>query len=407
MNRTLFIIIGIVIVFALIGVWAYILLFHTPKNNDVYNQLNLPDNPDNSIPVDNISNDGPKIIPMDDGKKIKQLTLSPVVGFQEVDGVAGASSTPSAIYYIEAGVGHIFSIDLATGEEKRVSATTFPSTQRGVISFDGRYALIHSGTGAGSVFTVGEISSTSDLLTTHKLNENIIDFTTTADNTFLYLSKITGGLIAKEYNPKNKSVSVLFQIPFSEAKVIWGQTAKSPHYVYPKTNDQLEGYVYKTVGGSLKRLPLSGFGLSAIVNGGRVLYTVRPKDNYETGIYSEFDGGTYTPALAFIPDKCVALNQRSSFLCASYGKVLDFKTFENWYSGNITYDDDFWEISATIGASIFAIDVTKETGQELDITNPQTNPSNTRVYFQNKNDQTLWLYRIGVVDNIEPPPPSE
>ncbi len=395
MKRSLFITIGITIILILIAVWVYIIFFYTPSpTEDTYTDLNLPNNseyPD--------SNQRPSQTPLvdigfGDDKQLVQLTTGPVIGFQEITKPNLSTSTAADLYYIESGTGHIYSINLNTGEETRVSGTTIPSSKRGVITPDGLYTLIQSGSGGGSKFTVGMMEGSGDTMTTYQINERVVDFTTTVNNTFLYLTTADGGLLGREHNPSDRSTRTLFGIPFREADISWGQTASSAHYIYPKSNDQLEGYLYKTINGTFERLPVDGLGLSTIGNDSSVLFTTRTKDDYSTNIYNESTDNEIESIIDLIPQKCVSMEKNRSFVCASEDVTLDYKTFENWYEGSISYDDNLWEIYTPFGDTTLLLDVTKETGREIDIINLQTNLDNTNVYFQNKNDQALWWYKI-------------
>jgi len=387
--------------FLFLLLYGFILFFYTAAPaDDTFTDLNPPNNTNNSLAIEDSFFAAPTIdVGFGDDKKIVQLTTAQVVGFQEVSRTNSSTNNLGELYYIESGTGHIFSINLESGEERRVTATTIPSSRKGVITQNGLYTLIQSGSGAGSQFTVGRISTTSASLSTHQINDPIIDFATTENNTFIYLSSVSGGLVGKEYNPVDRSTNTLFGIPFNEARVVWGQTATSSHYVYPKPNDQLEGYLYKAENGTLERLPVSGLGLSVIGNGEHVLFTSRTKDDYRSDLYNELTGETANSFVTVLPDKCVSMRQGGSFLCASEEITFNYKTFENWYEGSLSYDDDLWEIFAPFGDISFSVDVTRETGRELDIINLQTNPSNTSVYFQNKNDQTLWWYKVVNLEN--------
>lgn len=391
MKRPVFIIIGVVLVFILLGIWIYILFFGSPTNNqNTFADLGFNDTTDTTVILDD-SVEQP-VIDVTGPERLRQLTTKQVIGYRET--VADASSTPEVLY-IEAGTGHIFSINLTSGEEKRVSATTIPLSTFGEITPNGQFVMIQSGSGIGSEFTIGELSSTSDNLITKDMSERVVDFKATNDNTFLYAVQTSNSVIAKEYHPLRNTSQTLFTIPFREASIDWGELASDTHYAYPKASSKLEGFLYQISNGKVKRLPVDGFGLSAIGTNNYVIYSKQLEGEYQTFIYNSETDTSSLSVLNVIPEKCVPLDEiKLNAICGSINSKLNNMTPDRWYQGIEAYADDIWEIDTSFFSATLHSQTLLRSGRELDIVNLVLNQQNTNLYFTNKNDNSLWTYAL-------------
>lgn len=390
MKRPLFIIIGAVIILILLGVWVYLLIFNEPSTTDTYTALNLGDTTDTSYTANQDSEPQP-VVDVAGPDRLRQLTTQPVVGYQEVRKHVSAPT----VYYVAAGTGHIFTINLETGEERRISATTIPSSHKAAITPDGAFALIQSGSGSGAEFFLGAISTSSESLETAPFNEPIIDFTTTAENTFLYAIKATAAVIAKEYNPESQTTRTLFTVPFREAAIRWGATADATHYVYPKATSQLEGYVYAVKEGTLHRLPIAGYGLSAIGNEAGVLYSLQEKGVYKTSLYNTEANSALQLSSLLLPEKCanIGLN-KVSILCATDETSLTENATtlpDSWFKGGLSFTDSLLLVSTETGAIEHLLTTDQEVGRSLEIGEIQINQLYNRAYFLDVKTDNLWV----------------
>lgn len=391
MKRPIIIIVGIIIVIILIAIWIYVLFFGTPKNlNEEFSDLTFGDTTDTSIVIDNTEVEEP-VVNLTSKKRLKQLTTKPVIGYQEVRKTA--SSTPE-IYYTEAGTGHIFSIDLSSGEEKRVSGHTFPLSQKSSLTPDGKYLMIQSGSGSRSEFTVGQLSSTSDnKLITNTLDERIISFKSTNENTFLYAVQTDNSIIGKQYFPAKQKTETVFTIPFREALIDWGSNAKDTHYVYPKASSKLMGFLYEVKGTKIKRLPIDGYGLSAEGNESAVVFSKQNNGEYSSYLYHSDTKQSFQFGIDVIPEKCVfGESPSTALICAETSEVYGMDTPDSWYRGETSYADNLWETETDGQGVTYIANTLEESGQALDITNLDLSYNNQFVYFINKNNQTLWLF---------------
>lgn len=396
MKRPVFIIIGAVIVFILLSVWVYLFFFNTPKNgaNDEFTDLNLTDTTDTTVTEFETED---ALIDVFSPEALRQLTTLKTIGFQEV--IKDASSSPE-VYYAEAGTGNIFSINLETGEETRISKTTIPESRKVAITKNGEFVLFQSGTGLNSEFYLGTLSTSSDEISLDDLPSNIISFTETNDNTFLLAVQNVDSVTAQEYYPKTKKTANLFTIPFREVSIDWGETGKDTHYFYPKASKELEGYLYSVNNNKIKRLPISEYGLSAIGNNNYIITGGLNNGNYSTDSFTIVDGSSQLLPLTLLPEKCDFVSLESfETICAvnTNDNIRDLP--DSWYQGLMSSVDSLWKFNLITNVATLIINTNFETGREIDIIDIDLGEKG--VYFINKNDSTLWLFDENIPINTE------
>jgi hypothetical protein len=309
------------------------------------------------------------------------------------------SSTPQA-RYIEAGTGHIYSIDLETGVETRISATSIPLTNAGVMTPNGQYALLQSGSGMGSEHVIGIISTTSDELRNFAIPGTITSFAATNDNTFVYATPIGNSLVARAYDPSTNTVADLFEIPFRDATIAWGSSEAGPHYVYPHPTSRLEGYVYSYTDGTAARERASGYGLSAVGSSAGYIFSAVQAGEYNTYAANNLTNETKAAPLTIIPEKCLFTETNALVaVCAITLEDYPNQMPDPWYKGEVRMNDSLWAYNIETQSARSIISPEVITGRQLDIVLPQFGNNDTNLYFQNKIDQTLWIYEYNPLSN--------
>ena len=392
MKRSLLIILGILFVLILIGVWVYVLLTGSTENNPTgqFNEFEFGDTTDPRADSFSNQSEPEPVVNVQNGKSLQQLTTKRVAGFTEV---FHSTSTDPYVHYVEAGTGHIYRINLVTGEEERISATTIPLTTQAVLTPNGAHVMMRAGQTTDTEYIVGSLATSSDVLSNFALNENILSFTATEENEFLYTVATTNETVAKAYNPRTNASRVLFTVPFRETAVSWHHTAAGPHLVYPKAASQLEGFVYSYKNGIRTRLPISGYGLSAVGSNEAVIYSESTVDGYVTSGHS--DTNTLSQPISVVPEKCVfSPVNTSDAICGASLVTYSNQMPDLWYQGELSISDDLWSLQPSSGSATFLTDVSEEAGQVVDIVNPLFNTNGSSIYFQNKIDQTLWKYTV-------------
>jgi len=394
MKKNIFIIGGaILMVLILVALWVYIMFFGTPRSLDEV----LPDfsfgGSTELPPITPTATTSPEVpLVGTSNKPLRQMTTRPVIGYREV---AGSSSTSQPVlYYAEAGTGHIYTIDLTTGVEARRSGTTIIEAADAAFNNDGTTVVFQSGYGRLPKTILGVLATSSDTLSTSELPESIDQFTIVGSSTLLYIT--TGNTaMGKTTDLRTRTSRTLFTVPFREAAVSWGSTANDTHIIYPKPSYLLPGAVYSTVGGALKRLPLSGYGLSAFKFGNTVAASMIEEGTYTSVFYDIKNDLVFPSSITFLPEKCSGGQLATQYLwCMSFNETPAFGFPDTWHRGEVGLQDLLHELTFSPSSSSLTqlSNLSTESGRAVDAVDVMVGPSSRYVYFINRNDSTLWLY---------------
>lgn len=384
--KKILLITGITIIVILAGVWAYLLFFGSPESGDGrFSLFGFGDTTDTSVdPSDFFQDEADSLIEISTYEPLRQLTTNPVVGYREVQ--LSASSSP-LVYYVEAGTGHVYTIDVETGSETRISNITVPAVKEAEISIDGSYAALVSGKGTLTILQLPS-EENSVALSSFNINEDVFSFSFTDNTELLYAVKTNTGVTVKVFDLINKQATkTLFTTPFTDLVISWGKTAAGTHYYYPKPSSDLLGYLYEVMEGVTTRTSVSGFGLRAVHSGESVLFTTTDDDNL-LSIYNKLSGEIIPLYLGSIPEKCSGDWTGTSFMCGLYDADNKFR-IEDWYTGDMNLTGNLREINASAVEILPVIDMA-DTGRILDVSKPSWNGET--LLFTNKNDKSLWFY---------------
>jgi hypothetical protein len=371
----LLIIAGIVLTIV-IGLWLYLFFGGDDAKEDLYNAFGL-NGSDLPFGLETLLDDsGATSTPA----YLRQLTLRQVAGYVPLE---ASTSTSRSVRFVEKGTGHIYSVPVDGDTEERLSNITIPNARQATISADGSYAAVY--TDNASSFTVVTLAHGSTALSSNTVDGSPISLTFTTDNTLLYAVKDGQSVVGYTYNVKTTDKKPLFSIPFREAVILWGDSEAGPHYVYPKTAEELEGYLYKTEANTLKRLPISGFGLSVKSQADNLLYT-----RFENGSSKSyvFKNNEETPlSVSFIPEKCSFRGQ--IFVCAIHGGEESL-SLTSWYRGEVESNDSLWYFIPDINYATSIENLSATAGRIIDVISPATTEKS--LYFINNIDSGLWVY---------------
>jgi len=391
MKKKTFIIIGIICLM-LLAVWAYLLFFHTKSEEgglfaDFGWFTNQEITPIEILPP--VLNETPLVNVR--GPRLRQLTTKPVAGYTEL---YSTSSEPYFVRYVEAGLGHIYEINMKTGEEARISNTTVPQALKAEFSPSGKHVAIQADVTARNIITAGAIENGEFSGT--PLSTSVTDFTF-ADNGELYYSEVPPqgtDTIGKALNLTTGTTRELFTIPFRFAAIGWAKDGRTTHYTYTKPASRLMGYLYSINNGTIVREPITGNGLNVLANDAYTTFTIRQGENYVSYVRKNNSTTVYQAPIPITPEKCTFISAKSDALyCAAQDFYqLTYEFPENWYKGLINFNDKLWLVSLSeSSASPFANPLTI-TGRELDLYQLSHSPSTLMLYFINKHDKTLWVY---------------
>jgi hypothetical protein len=378
---------GIFTILLLLGIWLYLLFFGAPNTDDLFGGFNFGDTTEEIIPLPPVS---PEAVENAPPARLRQLTTRAVTGYTE--SLATSTANPEVLF-VEGGTGHVYRLDVVTGEETRVSNITIAGATVAVFSPDQTRVVIQSGFGQNR--TLQSISLVDTTAT--DLPSSVGTFAFNQSGELLYASSNNTVVVAKTYNFTTNTSRDLFTVPFREVTIDWGTEPDAAHYFYPKSASRLEGALYTgTNAGAINRTPLSGYGLSAVTNPFFTVFAIQVDSSYQTYIYNQFEQTSVLLGAGFLPEKCAFLNQIQAYtICAqsSFG-TYDLSIPDQWYMGAVSFTDELWLTNLTNSETILLTETAVTTGRELDIVSLQTNNTDERLYFINKNDQALWLYEL-------------
>ncbi|MFN3188246.1 MAG: hypothetical protein ACK42D_01740 [Candidatus Paceibacteria bacterium] len=392
MKKTTFIILGLVSTI-LLGVWAYLLFFHTPSeeggffadfgwfNNQDITPVQIPPLIDQEVPLVNVQ-----------GPRLRQLTTKPVAGYTEI---YSTSTEPYFVRYVEAGLGHIYEINMETGEEIRVSNTTVPQAMRAEFSPSGAQVAIQADVTARNLVTVGTI--TNGEFTSQNLPTTVTDFTF-ADNGELYYSEVPASgtdTLGIALNLTTNTSRNLFTIPFRAANIGWAKEGRNTHYTYTKPASRLLGYMYSITGSTILRQPVSGNGLNVIANDDFIVYSLRSGETHLSYTYNKNTKEFGTIPILPIPEKCTFSTTQTNVLYCGYEYTFyDYRFPDTWYKGQISLNDTLWRVNIEESSAGQLVIPMQTIGRELDITSMAHSGNTAMLYFINKHDKTLWAYDL-------------
>lgn len=372
------------------GIWAYLMIFGAPESaEELFADLGF-----DSTPRD-LANDTTPLDTVDTGtqidinsKPLQQLTMRPVAG-----AVIVGTSTTQTVRYVEQGIGHIYEIDLSTGNETRISGETFTRISRAVWSPNGLNVVLISEDTQEPQVLLGKFASSSTEFITTQLPPDAAEFgfATTSQELF-YIRSDNQGSIGYDFNLDTFEVTIVASLPFIDPAVQWG----TPTLVYTKPSELHTGYAYWLKNGALERASVGGQSLTAFANNDIAFVNQRLSDGTYSGTIATTD--RYTSdyfGIAALPEKCAIHPTDSTVIFCAYPIVNNKGAFpNNWYKGKVTSDDYLWKVNLHGPEAVLLSDFNEDAGHNLDAINMVANYEGTRVTFIDKTSRTLWLYTL-------------
>ncbi|MEQ1500082.1 MAG: hypothetical protein ABL917_01765 [Parcubacteria group bacterium] len=325
-------------------------------------------------------------------QKLRKLSAEPVSGAGISDTSAG-----SIVRYIEKATGHIYEVELFSPKQGRISNTTIPLVYDAIwgnknTSLITRYLEQNDKTVSTYSLTVKNVSTTTENTITGISFGGFITDVSVFDANVFYLER-----------SETFSTGYTSNFDGSKKKQIWNSPLKdlTSQYVNEKTvalttkpYQGMPGYLYlvDTNNGSVKTVLRKIPGLSTLVDndasqilylkqeGSAILYTYNTKNqaNLETGIST-------------FPEKCVwSKKDKNILFCATPKEFIGQNSLTDWYRGLVSYSDEVKRYDIRDGSYSTVGDLTKESGEVIDVTKPILTENEQYLIFINKKDNSLW-----------------
>lgn len=385
MKKSIVITIGVVLILIVLGVWGYLLFFGTPGDSDeIFTNLGI--GPSSGTVAD--TGDTTEFAATDEsliniaGAALQQLTTRPVAGF------AFTGSSTNHVRYVERGTGHVYEIDLESGSETRVSATTIPRVVNAVFSETGNSIALVIENDTSTSVNAGVVSTAGSLERMIELTSGAFDPYFISDNVLRYSVETGNGVRGEQLDIRENTPTTLFTMPLRSVHMLWLGT---DIYLFNKTAAALEGSLYEIVDGYPKPVSEAAFGFSAGVNDSYTFVTHSSGNTYTSFATNKLSGTSNELAVLFVPEKCTTAVLDDSFLwCAASFDTQPTDFMENWYKGVVTSEDFLWLVDIEREQAQLEMDFLRTSGRIMDVDGIKAGTAG--VLLRNKVDDTLWLY---------------
>ena len=416
----LLMIIGAVMVFLLLAVWIYLLFFRTAPADDRFANLEFSDldaageaatgspavtdtadqgqfdsdrdpraNSDTANGEANSSTDRIDL----SGGPLQQLTTEPVVGFREI---SRSTSTAPLLYYMEAGTGHIYTINMRTGVRERRSNTTIKDIQGAAFSADGRYvAGIIGDTREHRAFTATLATGSRAIAPTY-LSDPVMEYALPGRTHLFYTTRDYGGTTGISRELRSGRTDELFSTPIRSLAVAWGATPAATHHFYPRPSRRLQGFLAAAENGTIRRLPIDGYGLTVLpTRRGFLFSTQRESGEYASAFLPSDSTAPRNQRALVFPEKCAASELTPATVWCAHDTGEYIRSLpDTWLTGTKRFSDALYRLNTQGNSSELLLDIERSLGRPLDVIDLQVNTDESALYFRNKLDNTLWTYAL-------------
>lgn len=381
MKKTILIAVGALLIIIMVAIWLYLFIFGKPESSEqIFTNLGFTNETDTVSPGTGVNTTPTENAMGDTGRSshITQITNRPV---------AGAFIADNDVRFVEQGTGHIYEINIQSGDEKIISGTTIPQTMHAVFSPHGTGVAITSYTTNNARTVIGTIAR-DGVFEGVSLPEGALEVSFKSDAIAYYLLKNDSGSSGFEFDIEKEVSSEVFAIPLRDVRVLWG----NPHYIFTTPSASQIGYIYRIHKKSdLQFVTKGSFGLMGIRYGGGIAYSSIEKNSLVT--YAQATTGVAVlQAVPFVPEKCTPSPVRAGdIICAAPNSVS--KNFpDSWYAGETSHADIIWGINTLTGDAYLVTDPLTEIGRDIDVSYISIDEKASKLIFINKNDNSLWMY---------------
>jgi hypothetical protein len=392
MKKILIISLGALFILVLLAIWAYLFFMGTPESaEEAFADLPLTGTDEAPTPESTSSQENTTPEPTDtttprNEPALDQITTVPVAGFRAVgsSGTTTASSSKN-ILYVAQGTGHIYQYNLRTKQRTRLSNTTVAGTRRAVIDETGSNAFLKTPRALHRIDLTA--TSSDNTVLTSRVVENLH-----IDNGIVYYTRTNeNGTTAFAYTLAQESTTPLFTVPLQDIRVLWRPFNTDTHYVYNAPTETLFSYLYRVDGTTLRRTPISGYGLEVVpgLTPNSFAFSTQPEDETLTTIYYQNERITRLSG-RIIHQKCDT--EADTMVCGF--SLQDTTPVTDWYKGTHSFNDALWKINPTVGSSELIVNLERESFRSIDVTDLSLAFGAEYAIFLNDVDGYLLSYKL-------------
>ncbi len=401
MNKRTFIFAASIVAILFIGAGAYFLFFSSSQTGS---GVSIGGFPLASSTGPGGSEGGFALLGQEEGAsgaaavaRLSQIATGPVVPSMLAFDSA-ASSTPSAsqavVRYIDRPSGNVYSYDVTSGTNTRISNKTIPGVVEASWLPDGSRAYLRYLSNENGAPTIATYALSANGTDGFYLPQ---DITALAANSTGVLALVSGanGSIATRATADYRNPKTAFQTPLGEIQVAFA--GKDSYLVYTKPSATQNGYAFLVHNGAFEQVagPYKGLSTRISPDGTKALVSYRSTQGAMQ--LALLDLSTYaTTALpvATLADKCVWAADSSSAYCGIPDSPPAAMYPDDWYQGAAAFSDRVWRIDAKNRYVQLVLDPASAGKGAFDVTALALDPAEQVLSFVNKQDGSLWAYRL-------------
>ncbi|MBX4198064.1 hypothetical protein KW782_01890 [Candidatus Parcubacteria bacterium] len=315
---------------------------------------------------------------------------------------AYTSGPTTFVRFAERAQGHIFEVNMSTGEQTRISNTTLPKIQE-TLWLNGGNTVIYrylSETDSIRTYNAALVKSKAVDTTLREvkgtfLSEGIEAVVASPDlKKIFFLERISGGIQGIVAASDGSNRRTIFNSALTEWNISWPET--NTITLTTKPSSGISGYAYflNPTSGSLKKVLGPVNALATLTNPSATFVaftdasTLLQLYNVKTGAITQAKVGT-------IVDKCVWSKKQSSTLYCAVPKIIGTGKFPDlWYQGQVSFTDKLYTIRIDTGVNEPLTDEKNITTKNLDISHITLSPTEEYLFVTNKKDSTPWSIRL-------------
>ena len=395
MRRSLIAIVG-VLVLATIGAAAYYYLttktpavmvaptIELPGGQPAQNQPSAVETPANQTQPQSTA-----------PQRLMQLTKGPVVpGFAVLNVPQSTSTSQVSVSYLERQSGNVFSYNVDANTITRTSNRTVPGLQSAIWSRDGSLAIVRYLSG-DTLSTINTYAIRPDGSGGFFLPQDLSDVSL-ASSSILTLASGVNGSVASTVDLNGARTTTVFSSPLSSLRTY--PLGGGRYLGVTKPSGTLAGYafIYDTSKIATRIFgPQDGLVALPSPSGSYVFFSYVQNSALRTAFVDMKTGAVSNLPLSTIADKCVWTADEKTIYCGvPTSPNMSYNYPDDWYQGAVSFTDRIWKVDVQARFVELVLDFAKSTGSNLDAKALATDRQNTTLVFMNKNDGSLWSYRL-------------
>ncbi len=382
MNKLTFIIAAGIIFLILALSWLYLIFYGKPDTaGELFANLGFGNTTDSGefITPDNTDTLDAPLVDVN-SSAVQQLTTRPAVGY---------GTTENTLRFMEEGTGHIYEIDLATQAETRLTNTTIPRVTSAIFNDDAsRLVFTIHGEGVttntlGNLPLEGDTTLTTTNLPLNSANVSFLDtdtltYSTTADATTL-----------TRFDIENGTTATIATVPFWSIRTfaVDGEVLFINRFAAELTGAFFDANPFTA-------LTETYFGLTGFPTEEYLVYSYHKDGQFINESYDRQTNVTTFLSLTALSEKCTSFDDNTLYCATPAPGAVTPDLLKRWYQGADQFIDNLWSLDLSTGTGTLLVLLQDTTGRQIDLIKPHFSPGKDRLFFINKNDNTLWRYEL-------------